>query len=76
MEEGGRQGRRGWGQARKFQAPGRIQEAGLILSGARSLSPAPSLPLQAPRAALALALTQWDQKQVPRGPSFAHARPC
>lgn len=66
MEEGGRQGR-GVG-ARLSQAPGRIQEAGLILSGARSLSPAPSLPLQAPRAALALALTQWDQRQVPEAP--------
>lgn len=44
-------------------------EAGLILSGQDLYHQHhPCLPLQAPRAALALALTQWDQETSPRGP--------
>ena len=67
--------REGWGRARLSQALGRVQGVGLILSGARSLSPAPSPPLQALKP-WPWALTQWDQRQAPEAPPWPMQGPA
>ena len=63
------------GRARLSQALGRVQGVGLILSGARSLSPAPSPPLQALKP-WPWALTQWDQRQAPEAPPWPMQGPA